>query len=139
MKVENGPLPLFSAAGAALFDPARDVLVASRCQRCNGLRFPQRALCPDCFTRGAMVEEALPRAGIVRASTVVRVRSALGHEPPYAWGSVELGGADVFTRFAGADPQLFVPGLAVELAFTTLRTPALGEVLAYVFQPVQPG
>lgn len=129
--------PLLSSAGKELFDRQRGVLLASRCTRCRDLRFPQRALCPACFTRGEVVEEALPRTGVVRASTVVRVRSALGHEPPYAWGSVDLGHVDVFTRFGGAEPERFVPGLAVVLAFETMKTAALGEFEVHVFRPLE--
>jgi uncharacterized protein len=129
------PHMLRSAAGTALFDAERGVLLASRCTRCEELYFPPRALCPACFMRGAMVEQALPRQGTVRASTVVRVPSALGHKPPYAFGSVGLAGIDVFTRFTGAPPECFVPGLGVELAFETLRVETLGELLIHVFRP----
>ncbi len=132
--VKDAPA-LLSAGGAPLFDMARRVLLASHCKRCGRTHFPQREICTSCFVRGEMVEHPLGREGIVRASTIVRVRSALGHEPPYAYGSVEVGEVLVFTRFAGCAPERVVPGLAVELGFETLRCAALGELLIHVFRP----
>jgi uncharacterized OB-fold protein len=129
------PPTLAGADGAALYDPARGVLLASCCRRCGARHFPQRAVCPNCFVDGEVVEQPLSRLGVVRASTVIRVRSALGHEPPYAFGSVDVDGLAVFTRFAGAAPERFVPGVEVELGFETLHAAALGDVVVHVFRP----
>lgn len=128
------PKPLHAADGAPLFDLARGVLLGSRCESCGSVFFPARAVCPQCFLQGRLVEQALGKTGLVHASTVVRVRSALGHEPPYACGYVAVDGVGVFTRFAGAAPERFQPGTPVKLGFETLHFGH--EVLTvHVFRP----
>ncbi len=128
------PKPLHAADGAPLFDLTRGVLLGSRCESCGSVFFPARVVCPQCFLQGRLVEQALEKTGLVRASTVVRVRSALGHEPPYAYGYAAVGGVGVFTRFTGAVPEYFQPGTPVELGFETLH---LGHELLTVhfFRP----
>lgn len=130
------PRTVLAADGSALFDAARGVMLATRCTGCGRRYFPQRVLCADCGSLAGVEEMALPRLGRVHASTVIRVRSALGHEPPYAYGYVELDGLLVFSRFSGAAPESFQPGDAVELAFEIMHCAGQGEWLIHVFRKV---
>lgn len=137
MQAEEPPtIELRSPGGERLFDPENAVLLGSSCQRCGKTFFPQRALCPDCFTSGVMVERALSRKGVVYASTVVRVPSSLGHPPPYAYGYVDLTDDKlrVISRFTGSAPELFVPGAAVEFTLETVPNNQLGPMLAWAFR-----
>lgn len=128
--------PLHAADGAPLFDLTRGVLLGSRCESCGSVFFPARAVCPHCFLHGRLVEQVLEKTGLVHASTVVRVRSALGHEPPYAWGYAAVGGVGVFTRFAGAAPEWFQPGTPVALGFETLNF-GHEHLTVHVFHPLE--
>lgn len=129
---------LHGTGGERLFDHERAVLLGSSCQRCGRTFFPQRAICPDCFTDGAMAERHLSRRGVVYASTVVRVPSSLGHKPPYAYGYVDLAdeGVRVISRFIGSAPERFIPGKAVELAFEPVANDQFGPLLAWAFRLV---
>ncbi|MBI3149695.1 MAG: OB-fold domain-containing protein [Betaproteobacteria bacterium] len=132
----NEPKPLLAADGAALFDADGGAMLASHCTSCGRRYFPQRTVCAHCGIVAGMQRIALARTGTVHASTVIRVRSALGHEPPYAYGYVELDGLLVFTRFSGGTPESFQPGDPVELAFENLHCDGQGELLIHVFRKV---
>lgn len=138
MSEDSKPKELRGAGGERLFDAERGVLIGSSCPGCGRIFFPQRAICPDCFVEGAMVESPLSRRGVVYASTVVRVPSSLGHEPPYAYGYVDLeeGGVRVMSRFTGSEPERFVPGSAVELGFEAVGRDRQGPLLAWTFRLV---
>ena len=139
MSEDSKPNELRGAGGERLFDPQRAILLGASCQRCGRTFFPPRAICPGCFVDGVMVERPLSRRGVIFASTVVRVPSSLGHKPPYAYGYVDLAedGVRVMTRFTGSEPQRFVPGTAVELAFEPVASDQLGPLLAWTFRLVE--
>lgn len=128
---------LRGAGGERLFDATRGVLLGSVCSACATRFFPQRSICPHCFDRGTLAEVALARCGVVYASTVVRVPSSLGHQPPYAYGYVDLpeDGLRLIARFAGAAAESFVPGTRVELAFEAVARDEAGPLAAWVFRP----
>jgi len=128
------PKPLHAADGSLLFDRERGVLLGTRCLNCGGRFYPQRSVCPQCFLAGKLEEHELEKTGVVHASTVVRVRSSLGHEPPYACGYVDVAGLGVFTRFSGAAPEYFQPGTAVELGFEELACGAKEILIVPVFR-----
>lgn len=132
------PGELLGAGGERLFDAARGVLHGSCCVGCGQRFFPPRAICPHCFAGRPMHEVELGRRGVVYASTVVRVASSLGHQPPYAYGYVDLPQDRVrlIARFEGAEPESFRPGTAVELAFAAVARDDAGVLLAWVFRPV---
>jgi uncharacterized OB-fold protein len=133
----SGPPPL--RADLFMTDPHTGVpgLRGSRCAHCGRVYFPVRAICADCFDEGGMNDHPLDRYGVVHACTTVRVPSAAGHKPPYACGYVELAADSlrVYALFSGGSPEVFVPGLEVELSVAPARIGALGEVLAYTFVP----
>lgn len=134
---EDPPLiELRSPSGERLFDSERSVLLGSSCNHCGKNFFPQRAVCPDCFAAGVMVERALSRKGVVYASTVVRVPSSLGHPPPYAYGYVDLSDDKLrlISRFTGSQPELFIPGAVVELTLETVPNSQIGAMLAWAFR-----
>lgn len=127
---------LRSPNGDRLFDPERSVLLGAYCSTCGKVFFPQRAVCPSCLEVGAMLERPLSRRGVVYASTVVRVPSSLGHQPPYAYGYVDLpeDKLRVMSRFTGSQPELFIPGTAVEITFETVPNEQFGAMLAWAFR-----
>lgn len=137
--IQAGVPPLIelrSPSGERLFDPERLVLLGSSCNHCGKNFFPQRAVCPDCFAAGVMVERTLSRNGVVYASTVVRVPSSLGHPPPYAYGYVDLPDDKlrVISRFTGSPPELFIPGTVVEFTLETVPNNQIGAMLAWAFR-----
>ncbi|MCL4744695.1 MAG: OB-fold domain-containing protein [Burkholderiaceae bacterium] len=122
--------------GERLIDPARGVLLGSFCGACTRTWFPQRRICPRCYSGERVGERALGRNGVIYASTIVRVPSSLGHKPPYAYGYVDLprDGVRVFSRFSGSAPEAFEPGAAVEFVLEPVASNAPAATLAWAFR-----
>lgn len=114
-------------------------LCGTRCLSCGRVFFPARAICSQCGTDGQLTKHVLDSHGIIHASTVVRVQSALGHTPPYAYGYVDLPkeGLRIFAPFSGAPVEAFAPGLKVRLAIGEVPATSLKGVLGYSFVPYQ--
>jgi hypothetical protein len=122
-----------------LMNGERPALKGNRCNHCGKTFFPKRAICPECFNSGVMVEMELEREGVIYASTVVRMSSPTGIKAPYAYGYVDLPASQlrVFALFTGAEPGSFVPGQEVELVLEPISTDAEGNtVIGYKFRPV---
>jgi uncharacterized OB-fold protein len=111
------------------------------CKICGRRFFPSRRSCMHCFTADALVESSLSGEGIVHVSTVSRVRSVVGHEPPYAYGYVSLDDDSlrIFTAFAGDTPESFQPGRRVRLSFNRIPATELAPTLGYCFVPAVGG
>jgi uncharacterized OB-fold protein len=107
------------------------------CADCKRLFFPVRQRCMQCAAFGHLEDVVLPTHGVVHASTVSHVRSAVGHEPPYAYGYVSLDGdrLRIFAPFEGDDPNWFQPGRHVQLHIGRIRAANLPAALGYSFIP----
>lgn len=115
-------------------------LQGTRCAQCARVFFPSRQLCSHCWTSARMLTHRLCAHGVVHASTVVHVPSALGHTAPYAYGYVDLStdATRIFAPFSGAPLHVFVPGLKVRLALGQIPAASLAGVLGYSFTPDEP-
>jgi len=141
-----------AAALAAALRPLRDdlfivgadgapvALRGTRCTDCGRVAFPARALCSHCAPHGQLVPHRLSAHGVVHASTVARVPSAMGHAPPYAYGYVDLpdDATRIFAPFSGAEAAWFQPGARVRVAFGEIPAAAMRGVLGYWFVPDAP-
>jgi uncharacterized OB-fold protein len=118
-------------------DGAPLALRGSRCEVCGRSFFPARHWCSHCFSAGRLVDWTLPGRGVVHASTVVRVRSAVGHAAPYAYGYVSLGDGAVriFAPFAEDAPDSFEPGRSVQLRFGRIPADGISPTLGYCCVP----
>lgn len=112
-------------------------LRGSRCLGCGRIAFPARKVCSHCGLDVPLKPHRLSTQGVVHASTVARVPSALGHAAPYAYGYVDLpaDGTRIFAPFSGAPVESFVPGLKVRLTFGEIAAAAMPGVLGYSFEP----
>jgi len=118
-------------------DGAAIALRGSRCLGCGRVAFPARKVCSHCGLDAPLVPHRLSPQGVVHASTVARVTSALGHAAPYAYGYVDLpaDGTRIFAPFSGAPVGSFVPGLRVRLVFGEIAAAAMPGILGYSFEP----
>jgi uncharacterized OB-fold protein len=139
---EVGPSAVPVQPGLFEYPPPKGLapsLLGNRCNHCGKTFFPKRAICPECFNAGVMVEIELERQGVIYASTVVRMSSPTGIKAPYAYGYVDLPASQlrVFALFTGAEAGSFVPGQEVELVLEPISTDAEGNaVIGYKFRPV---
>ena len=110
-------------------------LLGKRCLDCERVFFPPRAICSHCALDGRLVPHRMSSQGVIHASTVARVPSAMGHAAPYAYGYVDLptDGVRIFAPFSGAPVESFVPGLKVRLALGEIPAESLQGVLGYSF------
>lgn len=112
-------------------------LQGTRCLDCTRVFFPSRVICSHCGSAARMVQHRLSALGVVHASTVVRVPSALGHVAPYAYGYVDLpeDGTRIFAPFSGAALTAFAPGVKVRLTFGEIPASSMQGMLGYSFVP----
>jgi uncharacterized OB-fold protein len=112
-------------------------LSGGRCERCGKVSFPARRLCGACPPGTEIRPYRLSPNGIVYTWTVVHVRSALGHQPPYAYGYVDLpdDGTRIFAPLAGGAETVWRCGLPVSLTFAEVQADAMHGILGYAFMP----
>lgn len=112
-------------------------LSGSRCAGCGRVHFPARRLCGACPPGTALHAHRLSTRGVVYTSTVVHVRSALGHRAPFAYGYVDLpdDATRIFAPFVIEAGRDLKPGSAVVLTFAEIDAEAMPGVLGYAFAP----
>lgn len=112
-------------------------LRATRCLDCARVFFPPRVICSHCSMSGRMQSHRLCTQGVIHASTVARVPSALGHTAPYAYGYVDLveDGTRIFAPLSGAPLTTFRPGLKVRLILGEIPASSMQGVMGYSFAP----
>ena len=112
-------------------------LRGSRCLQCGGVAFPARAICSRCGLDATLVPHRMSTQGVVHASTVARVPSALGHVAPYAYGYVDLpaDGTRIFAPLSGAEITSFAPGVQVRVVFGEIAAAAMSGMQGYSFTP----
>ena len=119
---------------------AEEQLMGSRCQGCDALFVPPRALCPACHSDDLNWEQACGRGRLVAMTRMAMVLPGLadegyGGDRPYCTGVIELDeGPRVVARLAGGEtdePGHFEVGQAMQVGFEHLdrETPRL------VFRP----
>jgi len=64
-------------------------LEGSRCERCGGLYFPPRDVCPECLDDGVIAPAPLSRHGTLYSFSIVHA-APKGFRGPYAIGYVDL-------------------------------------------------
>lgn len=79
--------------------------------------------------------------GFLYTWTVVHVPSALGHQPPYAYGYVDLpaDGTRIFAPLETGTDTAWEPGLPVSLTFAEVAASEMPGVLGYAFRPERSG
>jgi uncharacterized OB-fold protein len=112
-------------------DGAAPQLVSGRCQNCGGYSFPQREICARCGPGPEVSRVTLSGAGVVYASTIVRVPSPVGIKSPYCYGYVDLDAAPlrVFALFGSRCLSPPRPGTRVQLVTELLCSDNAGQML----------
>lgn len=139
MSSEGQPI----AEGVFTWPSDHPQLLASRCQRCSELTFPQQSSCPAC-TAEATEEVALSRRGHLWTWTIQRFPPPPPFtgdtEPfvPYGVGYIELPeGIRVESRLTVNDPDALEIGMEMELVVAPFRTDEEGrDLLTFAFAPV---
>ena len=113
----------------------KPLLIASQCLQCESKYFPERKICPKCYS-DKLSTVLLASSGIVFSCTQVFVKSKLISEQPYTVGYVLLeDGITVPARLIGDKGKLEI-GLPVSLAIGVTGKDSEGEeVIGYYFQP----
>jgi uncharacterized OB-fold protein len=135
MSTEEQFAPGLFVTGEAGAEPR---LVVGVCQNCRSYSFPQREYCAKCGPGTVIKETMLGGAGVVFASTRVRVPSPVGIKAPYCCGYVDLDAASlrVFALFSAVCGEAPAPGTRVHLRVEPLTTNKAGTVLSsYRFSP----
>jgi len=93
-------------------------------------------MCGTCPPGTKIRPHRLSEHGTIYTCTVVHVRSALGHRPPYAYGYVDLpaDGTRIFAPLDGDPDTPWAPGMAVSLVFGEVVASAMPGVLGYAFR-----
>lgn len=114
--------------------PHGAALLAGRCTGCGSYSFPRRSVCARCGPIAAIETATVEGIGRVYSSTVVRVPSPAGLNPPYAYGYVDMDEMPlrIFALFAAADRRGIPPGTVVRLIVEALPLEAgKPPILAY--------
>jgi len=129
--------------GIFLFDDngRPTALIAGRCTGCGTITFPARKRCGVCDVDGPPEAYPLTGEGRIYTATRVYVPSALGHQPPYAYGYVDLptDGARIFAPLMGDEHANWEPGRAVKLGFYEVPASKMPGMLGYAFTPCPRG
>lgn len=93
-------------------------LVVQRCDRCSGVYFPPRPMCPACLNHGNLVWEGTSRTGTVYSFTIAHYEMVPGFTPPYPIVSIDLDapvGARLIAHLEGTNVADLHIGMRVEL------------------------
>jgi len=113
-------------------------LLGSRCRSCREVYFPQRIICPVCFTDDTMEEVSLSKRGKLYSFTVIRRQSLCppNFSAPYAWGYIDLS-ENVRVVSLLQDIDHLTLGSEVETVLRKIREDESGnEVMCFSFVPV---
>jgi uncharacterized OB-fold protein len=101
-------------------------LMGSRCQSCDTLHLPPRALCPACFGEEVRWEEMSGTGKLVAYTTIhiaptAMIEAGYGRDKPYCAGIVQLDeGPAISAQIVGVDPtqpEQIVIGAPVQVTF----------------------
>ncbi|HUW13521.1 MAG TPA: Zn-ribbon domain-containing OB-fold protein [Anaerolineae bacterium] len=116
-------------------------LMGSRCQSCEALHLPPRALCPSCHGQEMKWEEMGGKGKLVAFTTVhiaptAMIQAGYGRDNPYCCGIVQLEeGPSISAQILGVDPtkpQDIAIGMEVQVAFVKRGTGEdEGTILAF--------
>ena len=98
-------------------------IMGVRCSKCNLVTVPPRSICTECFSKLDELVE-LDGKGTLLTYTVVHYAPPVeGLEPPFAYGIIQLDGADTsFTHILGeVDLENINIGMRVEAVFDDKR------------------
>jgi uncharacterized OB-fold protein len=110
-------------------------LLASRCQSCGHIFFPQRKHCLDCFSHN-IEQVTLGRIGKLHTFTIVCMPTE-HYAPPYAIGWVEFPeGVRVLSQIKGWESRPLRVGMELRLVIDTLWQDEEKEVIGYKFEPL---
>jgi len=116
-------------------------LKGTRCERCGGVFFPVRDICPNCRREGKVVQIDFSGRGTVYAHTVIRAPPrGFEYLSPYAVAIVQLDeGPKVTSQIVDCRPEDVHIGMRVEACFRKLRDESADGVIVYgfKFRPVQ--
>lgn len=103
-------------------------ILGKRCPKCNRVIVPARLFCKECFTQTAEWVEVGPEGTLLTFTVVFRGEKHHPKEPPFAYGMIQLDGADTsLVHFLGqTDVAQLRPGLRVRAVFSEKR---IGHIL----------
>lgn len=112
-------------------------LVGSRCLACGKVAFPQKPVCPVCFSDGI---ETVPLSKNGTLHTFAcSVMGPIGMETPFVMGFIDLPeGIKLYSLITGTETwgRDLKIGMAMEMTIGKIKVDASGrEVLSYRFRP----
>jgi len=127
--------------GSLFFTELRDSgrLLANKCPKCDVVWIPPRQRCPECFQEiGNDHWKTVGPEGVLKHFTIVRYEHAAQPiKPPFAYGLIDLDGADrAFAHFVFSNNLSSLrPGVRVKVILNKIRNGNLLDI-AY-FNPVE--
>jgi uncharacterized OB-fold protein len=117
-------------------DKGKDsTLLAVKCQVCQQVFFPAKAVCLSCFSHD-LVQHKLSNIGRLYSFTIVHM-PAKNYSAPYALGWIELSeGTRVFSQIRGWQDCPLKTGMEMKLSIEKLYEDDGREVIGYVFRPI---
>jgi uncharacterized OB-fold protein len=115
-------------------------LLASRCELCGKIYFPQQKLCIDCFREGTMKVHLLSCKGKIYSFTVVERETLApkGFRVPYAYGYIDFPeGVRVLSKIIGWNPETLKIDAPVEMVIEEIRQNETGEkIMGFRFRVI---
>lgn len=111
-------------------------LIGSKCLKCNKEFFPKRTVCPNCRSKGKIVDQEMPRKGIIYSYTKV-FSAPKGYEDqtPYYLAIIELENkVKVLSQLADAEDNEVRIGAPVEKCFRKIIEPNETGIISYGYK-----
>jgi hypothetical protein len=120
------------ATGTKFLSEIRDnkKLMGLKCPSCGKVYIPPRTHCPDCFVRMSEWID-LSGKGTLTTYTVVRYQEPyMPKEPPYAYGVIQMDGADtgLVHMLGGVDLDKIKIGMRLEPVFKEEREGSILDI-----------
>jgi uncharacterized OB-fold protein len=128
----TSPRPFLCGDALDVDTSGRATLIGGRCADCGTETLPRAPVCSSCMSENIRAQ-AMPRAGVLYAFSVVHV-AAKKWKKPLRIGYVDLpNGARVFTHLEGADLAI---GDNVEVGVGHIGDDDDGPIRSFVFRKV---
>ncbi len=113
--------------------PNRYNLIGTKCNHCNKVFFPPRAICPNCRRVGNLEPCKLEGKGKVLSFTVVHVAPQdFKDQVPYVLAIIELKeGPKLMAQVTDCDPDEVEIGAEVEITFRRIKEDSEEGIIHY--------
>jgi len=129
----EGYLPRITAFSKPFWEGLKENLfLTTQCQDCQGVAFPPRSLCPECFSDRYAWTKLSGQATLYSFAKHEIVPRAYIKEAPYVTAMVDLReGPRILCRIKNAAYEDLIPGILLKIGFGKLDE----EVAIFYFEP----